>query len=82
MTCPRCNSNNVSIQTVIDSKLKNKHHGLLWWLFVGWWWLFIKWFFLTIPAILAKLFIPKKQRIKQTQRNVCVCQDCGYTWDM
>ena len=81
MTCPKCGSNNVNVQMVTDTQLKDKHHGIIWWLFIGWWWVPIKWFCLTIPALLAKIFIPKRQRIKQKHRAVCVCQQCGHTWD-
>ena len=81
MTCPKCGSSNVNVQMVTDTQLKNKHHGIIWWLLIGWWWVPIKWFFLTIPALLVKIFIPKRQRIKQIHRAVCVCQQCGHTWD-
>ena len=81
MTCPKCHSNNVSVQIVTESKLKNKHHNIFWWVFVGWWWIIIKWIFLTLPALLAKIFIPKKQTLKQKQVSMCVCQSCGHTWE-
>lgn len=81
MTCPKCRSNNVSVQMVTDTKLKNAHHGIIWWIFVGWWWLMIKWLFLTIPALIAKLFGHKKQKIVQKHRSMCVCQNCGYHWN-
>ena len=81
MTCPKCHSENVTIQVVTESKLKTAHHGLLWWLIIGWWWLIVKWLFLTIPALLAKIFIPRKQRIQQKQIKTCVCQNCGHTWE-
>ena len=81
MTCPRCGGNNVVFQIVNESELKNAHHGFFWWMFVGWWWVMFKWLFLTIPALLAKIFIPRKQKIKNVQRTLCVCQSCGYKWD-
>jgi len=80
MICPKCKSENVTVQMVNEVKLKNKHHGIIWWLFIGWWWLFIKWFCLTIPALLAKIFIPKKQKAINKTRKMCVCQGCGYSW--
>lgn len=82
MTCPKCGGNNVSIQAVMDTKMVNKHHGVIWWLCIGWWWVPTKWFVFTIPALLAAIFIPKKQKLKQKSRNVCVCQNCGHRWDM
>jgi transcription elongation factor Elf1 len=82
MTCPKCNSENVSTQIVTDMKLKNAHHGIIWWLCIGWWWVGFKWLFLTIPALLAKIFIPKKQKLVTKQRTMCVCQNCGHTWQV
>lgn len=82
MTCPKCGSNNVSIQVVTHSQLKNAHHGFFWWLLVGWWWVPIKWLFLTIPALLAKIFIPKRKRIKQKDISMYVCQNCGHKWEV
>ena len=81
MTCPNCGSENVNVQIITDIELKNKHHGIIWWIFVGLWWVPLKWLFLTIPALLAKIFIPKRQKIKQTERTICVCQTCGNRWD-
>ena len=80
MTCPKCGSENVSIQSVTDSKLVNSHHGCVWWCCVGWWWLFFKWLFLTLPALIVKILKPKKQKIKQTRYSMYVCQNCGHQW--
>ena len=80
MTCPKCGSTNVNVQMVTQSKLVDKHHGILWWLFNGWWWLFFKWLFLKIPALIVKIFVPKSQKLKQKQVSMCVCQNCGYNW--
>lgn len=80
MVCPKCKSENLSIQVVNEIKLKNKHHGIFWWLLVGWWWFFVKWLFLTIPAFLAMLFIPRKQRAVNKKVKMHVCQNCGYSW--
>lgn len=82
MNCPKCNGNNVTTQIVTDVKLKNKHHGFIWWLFVGWWWVFFKWLFLTIPALIVKIFGHKKQKIVTKQITMGVCQDCGYSWEI
>lgn len=82
MVCPKCGSENVNVQVVNEIELKNKHHGVLWWLFVGCWWVPIKWIFLAIPALIVKIFRPKRQKVKQTQKSVCVCQSCGNRWDI
>ena len=76
MICPKCHSENVSVQTVAVTK--NKHHGLLWWVFIGCWWVFIKWLLFTLPALIIKIFAPKKTKTKI--ETYCVCQSCGHTW--
>ncbi len=81
MKCPKCKSENVTVQIVTETRMKTKHHSIIWWIFVGWYWVPIKWLFLTIPALFAKIFIPKRQKIKQKQKTMCVCQNCGYTWE-
>ncbi len=82
MLCPKCGSSSVNIQVINETILKNKHHGILWWLFIGWWWVPVKWIFLTIPALLAKIFIPKRQKAVNRTIKKAVCQNCGYTWDI
>lgn len=83
MNCPKCNSNNVSIQIVNESKLVTKHHGIIWWLCIGWWWIFIKWLIFTIPALIFKIFgIGKKQKIKNKTAKKAVCQNCGNVWNV
>ena len=81
MTCPKCGSSNVSAQMVTESRLKTKHHGLLWWFFVGWWWVPIKWLTLTIPALIVKIFAPKKHKLETTHKTMWVCQNCGKHWE-
>lgn len=80
MRCPKCHSENVSVQIVTQSKLVNKHHNILWWIFIGWWWIAIKWVAMWPLALFAKIFIPKRQKLKQKNVSMCVCQDCGHTW--
>ena len=82
MKCSKCSSNNITIQVVNEQKLVTKHHGLIWWLCIGWWWVFIKWLFLTIPALIFLIFVGKRQKIKNVQKKVAICQDCGYTWNI
>ena len=53
MFCPKCNSDNVRIESVQENlgstsitrtkyKGPKKPHGLLWKLFIGWWWWIVK----------------------------------------
>lgn len=81
MNCPKCGSSKVNVQVVVESKLKNKHHSLIYWIFIGWWLYPILWICLTLPMIFFKLFGHKKQRIVQNQKSMAVCQDCGYHWN-
>jgi transcription elongation factor Elf1 len=81
MKCPKCGSENVSVQMVTETQLVDKHHGIIWWICIGWWWIFIKWLVFTLPALIVKIFAPKKQKLKQKQKSVCVCQNCGYHWE-
>lgn len=81
MTCSKCNSENVNIQVVNESKLVTKHHGIIWWLCIGWWWIFVKWLIFTIPALIFKIFgIGKRQKIKNKTVKQAVCQNCGNVW--
>lgn len=80
MTCSKCNSQNISIQVVNESKLVTKHHGILWWLCIGWWWFFVKWLIFTLPALIITIFGGKRKKIKNITKKMAVCQDCGHTW--
>lgn len=80
MKCAKCGSENVTVQVINEVKLKNKHHGVIWWLFIGWWWIPFKWLFLTIPALIIKIFGGKKQKAVNKTVTKCVCQNCGNTW--
>lgn len=80
MTCPKCKSENVNIQVVNESKLVTKHHGILWWLFIGWWWIFVKWLIFTLPALIFAIFVGKRKKIKNVTVKNAVCQNCGNTW--
>jgi len=76
MVCPKCGSTNVNTQAVAVTK--NKHHGLLWWICWGWFWVPMKWLFFTLPALVFKIFAPKRTKTKV--QTYCSCQQCGYTW--
>lgn len=80
MKCPKCGSDNVTVTALSEIEIHNHHHGILWWIFIGWWWLPFKWLYLTIPALIAKVFFRRKV-IKQKAVSKCVCQSCGNVWD-
>ena len=80
LRCPQCGSNKVNVQIVSESQLRDKHHGCIWWLLVSWWWLPVKWIFFTFPALIFKLFAPKRQKIVTEHHSMNVCQSCGHTW--
>lgn len=81
MICPKCGSENVNVQVINTVKLKDKHHGLIWWCFFGWYWVPIKWIMFTFPAIIFKIFGHKQQRAINKQQTVCICQSCGNRWN-
>lgn len=80
MNCKYCNSSNVNVQMVSESKLKTKHHSILWWLIIGWWLEPCLWIFLTIPRLILALFGHKKQKLVTKHSSMAVCQDCGKSW--
>lgn len=80
MTCPKCGSENVSVQMVTEVKEKRKK-GVLYWLLVGWWWEPLAWLFLTLPKLIIALFGRKKKVVSKT-RKMAVCQSCGHTWEI
>lgn len=82
MICKRCGSSNVTVQAINTTQLKNAHHGCLWWCCIGWWWIPVKWIFLTVPALLAKIFVPKKQKAVNKTKRIAVCQNCGHSWEL
>lgn len=81
MQCPKCGSEKITVNVVTDMKVKDKHHNIIWWLFVGFWWIPIKWLFFTLPALIIKIFRRNKQKVITKQRTVCCCQACGHTWN-
>lgn len=83
MNCSKCGSNNISVQIVNTQKLVTSHHGVIWWLCIGWMWIPIKWIIFTLPALIFKIFgIGKKHKIKNIQKKVFICQNCGHTWNV
>ena len=81
MVCPKCGSENITVQMVSESQIVNKHRSILWWIFIGWWWIPLKWIFLTLPALIVKIFAPKRQKIITKHKSMCVCQSCGHHWE-
>ena len=79
MICPKCQSENVNVQVVTESKLKKKH-SWLYWLTIGFWWEPIMWLFLTLPWLIIKIFKPNK--VKTKVKGYAVCQDCGNRWQV
>ena len=91
MVCPKCGSENVNVQSVetgsvgmSQTNIYKKHHGLLYWLFIGWW----IWIFKLLVLPFKILFGSKKKIGSATTisgtKNVlstrAVCQSCGYQW--
>lgn len=81
MICKKCGSNNVNVQVLNEMKLKDKHHGVIWWICVSWWWIPFKWLFFTVPALICAIFGHKKQKIVTKQVTKYICQSCSYSWD-
>lgn len=83
-TCPKCGSTNVNVQIVNKVILKNKHHGIAWWIFIGWWFVPCMWLIFTVPKILIKLFGLGHKRYKTVnkEQTKAVCQNCGYSWEI
>ena len=82
MTCPKCGSENCSVQVVTETTIKQKKHGVLYWLIIGWWLQPILWIFLTLPMLIISIFKPKKYKIQNTQKKVVVCNSCGNSWNV
>ena len=75
MVCPKCKSDQVNVQAV--SITKTRHHGIAWWLFVGWWW-WILWMIAFIPMLIIRLI--RGKRVKTKVHSEAVCQSCGHRW--
>lgn len=80
MKCPKCGSENVSIQMVTETRLQKKHHGILYWLFCGWLIDAALWFFLTIPRLIVSIFRPRRYKVKTVSKKKAICQSCGKSW--
>ena len=86
IVCPHCHSNNVFIQTVQEnrgsvsvsktkSKYKEKGHGLIWWITIGWWWwavdLFL-WIFAFFPRLILRLFAAPFKKKKSVGKSTTI----------
>lgn len=80
MKCSKCGSENVTVQVVTETEIKEKKHGLLWWLCIGWWWAPIKWFVFTVPALIIHIFKPKSYKTVSHTKKMAVCNNCGKSW--
>lgn len=85
LICPYCGSNNTTSQVFqenLGSKswaktkitIKEKGHGILWWIFIGWWWWIVDlliWICLFIPRLIWELFSSghKKEKFKGTAKT-------------
>lgn len=77
MVCPKCGSENVSIQLVqVSAKSRTKGKGCLY--TIG------RWFLIICTGGLWLLFGKKKTKTttKFINRKVAICQGCGNQWDM
>lgn len=71
MICPRCKSNNVTVQAVTN--VKTKHRGCVGWFF---------WILLAICTCGLILIIPlvTNSKTKTKTHTEAICQECGNRW--
>ena len=75
MLCKKCHSDRIHFTTVNQVHLKNKHHGVIYWLFLGWWLKPLLWFLFTIPMLIIKIFRPRKYRTRNKLVTTYTCKD-------
>lgn len=80
MVCKKCGSENVTVEVTTETQLKEKKHGILYWICIGWWLKPILWFFLTLPMLIIAIFKPKKYKTETKTKKIAVCHSCGNTW--
>lgn len=80
IACPNCRSTNLTAQVVNEMELTTKRRSVLWWATIGFWWVPLKWIIFTVPALIVKIFAPKRYKTKNVAKTYFVCQDCGNTW--
>lgn len=69
MNCPKCGSNNVRIDVLMD--VKSYHRGCLGWL---------AWLFLAVFTFGLILIIPlfTNSKVRTNEKKVGICQNCGF----
>ena len=82
MTCPKCQSENVIVDVKSETNLKQKHHSIVYWIFIGWWLQPFLWFFMTLPMLIISIFKPKSYKTTTTHRKMAICQSCGHSWEI
>lgn len=92
MVCPKCSSENVIVQrenvgnvSTAKTKYYKKHHGLFYWLFIGWWIGMFKLLFIPFTILFggkskSKGYARTNSASKTINQTVAVCQECGNTW--
>lgn len=106
IVCSSCGSDNVNVQVIQENQggttitktkgtIKEKGHGILWWVLVGWWWWMvdlIMWICFFLPRLIIAIIFPKKKKYKTESvsvaktsnkvvyKKVCTCQNCGNSW--
>lgn len=71
MKGPKCKSENVWVQLLSETELKRKHHGLLYWLLIGWWLQPLLWIFFTLPMLIITIFRPGKYQTRTVHKKRC-----------
>lgn len=71
MKCPKCGSENVTVQAVTETN--TKHRGCLAW---------SMWILLAICTLGLILIIPliTNSKTKSKTKKQAICQDCGKSW--
>lgn len=82
--CPKCGSENVTIQVVNENKLVKKHHSILWWCIIGFWFVPLMWCIFFVPKFFIKLFGlgHKNYKIENITKKKAVCQNCSNVFDL
>lgn len=76
MICKRCNSDNVNVLAVTETRTKRR--GIFYWLFFGWVIDLALWMFLFIPRLIIAIF--RSRRVISKTTTQAICQNCGRRW--
>lgn len=82
MVCKNCGSEKVTVQVVTEQSLKEKKHGIIYWLCIGWWLKPILWLVFTLPMLIIAIFRPRKYKTVNKQKKIAVCNNCGKSWNV